>query len=55
MHISQILPPDGVKVLSSISSKKRLFQDLGELAETRYAQAAPLVVEALMEREALAG
>ncbi|PYE84412.1 PTS sugar transporter subunit IIA [Pseudoroseicyclus aestuarii] len=53
MHISQILPPDGVKVLSSISSKKRLFQDLGELAETRYAQAAPLVVEALMEREAL--
>lgn len=53
MQISEILPVDGVKMLASTSSKKRLFQDLGDLAETCYDLTPARVVEALLEREGL--
>ncbi|PHP26876.1 PTS sugar transporter subunit IIA [Limimaricola cinnabarinus] len=53
MQISEILPVDGVKMLSSTSSKKRLFQDLGDLAESCYGLTPARVVEALLEREGL--
>ncbi len=53
MQISQILPTDGVKMLASTSSKKRLFQDLGDLAESCYDLPPGRVVEALIEREGL--
>ncbi|SDE66996.1 PTS sugar transporter subunit IIA [Limimaricola pyoseonensis] len=53
MQMSQILPVDGVKMLASTSSKKRLFQDLGDLAESCYDLVPPRVVEALLDREGL--
>ena len=53
MNLSTILKPDAVKVLTSCTSKKRLFHDLGELAETSYGFRAADVVDALIERENL--
>jgi PTS system nitrogen regulatory IIA component len=53
MELSNILKPEAVKVLSAVSSKKRLFQDIGELSETVYALPSARTVEALMEREGL--
>ena len=53
MQLGDILKPDAVKSISSCTSKKRLFHDLGELAETSYGLNASGVIEALMERENL--
>jgi nitrogen PTS system EIIA component len=53
MILGDILRPEGVKVLNASSSKKRLFQELGELAASSYGLESPRVVEALMERETL--
>lgn len=53
MQLSDILIPEAVKLVGSASSKKRLFQDLGLLAEGCYDLKPTRVVEALMEREAL--
>lgn len=53
MQLSNILKPGAVKVVSSASSKKRLLQDLGDLAFSAYGISAPAAVEALMERESL--
>ena len=53
MNLSGILKPEAVKVVSSASSKKRLFQDLGDIALSAYGLSAPATVEALMERESL--
>lgn len=53
MNLSTILKPDAVKVLTSCTSKKRLFHDLGELAESSYGFQAPDVIDALIEREGL--
>ena len=53
MQLEQILKPDAVKVLSSCSSKKRLFHDLGGMAEANFGLTASRVVEALLERETL--
>lgn len=53
MELSSILKPEAVKVVSSASSKKRLLQDLGDLAYSAYGISAPAAVEALMERESL--
>lgn len=53
MDISDLLSQDAVRLISSVSSKKRLFQDLGEiiapLSEIRAADASA----ALQERENL--
>lgn len=53
MNLSALLKAEAVKVIGSASSKKRLLQDLGELAHTAYGMDQARVVEALMERESL--
>jgi len=53
MTITDILPQRGVKFIASASSKKRLFQSLGEMAEAGYSLPAGNVVDALLERESL--
>ncbi len=53
MELSTILRPEAVKVLSTVSSKKRLFQDIADLAELAYDLPANRTVEALLERESL--
>ncbi len=53
MQLSAILKPEAVKVLSAVSSKKRLFQDIGDLADSAYGLPAARTVDALLERESL--
>jgi len=53
MQISDILTADSVKTLASTTSKKRLFQQLGDQAEQAFGFDASTVVEALLERENL--
>ena len=53
MELTSILKPEAVKVLSSASSKKRLFQEIGDLAQNAYNLEAASTVEALLERESL--
>ena len=53
MELSTILKPEAVKVLSTASSKKRLFQDIGDVSEAAYDLPAARTVEALLERESL--
>lgn len=53
MEISTILDPAAVRVTSSVTSKKRLFQELGEIASSVYNLPAREVVDALLDRETL--
>jgi nitrogen PTS system EIIA component len=53
MRLGDILDAEAVKVLGATSSKKRLFQDLGDLAQSAYGLNPVLVVETLLEREVL--
>lgn len=53
MELSTILKQEAVKVLSAVSSKKRLFQDIGDLAEASYGLPAASTVDALLDRENL--
>lgn len=53
MQISDILLPSAVKSVSQVSSKKRLFQDVAELAQTVYRVDAVRTFDALQERESL--
>jgi len=53
MELQQILKPEAVKVVQGVSSKKRLFQQLAELAQGVYGLEHQRSVEALMERESL--
>lgn len=53
MRLSEILRPEAVKVVSSTTSKKRLFQELGEVASAAYGLKADVAVESLIERESL--
>jgi len=53
MDLTTILKPEAVKVVSAASSKKRLLHAVAELAEAAYALNAPVVFEALLERENL--
>ncbi len=53
MELSQLLQPNAVKVFTHVTSKKRLFQDLGELAQVAYGLDASDTVDALQERESL--
>jgi PTS system nitrogen regulatory IIA component len=53
MQLSSILMPAAVRLVGSISSKKRLFQELGEAASSVYGLSASDAIEALMERESL--
>lgn len=53
MLMSDILDASAVKVLSGCTSKKRLFHDLGALAEGVHGIDPTVVIEALIERENL--
>jgi PTS system nitrogen regulatory IIA component len=53
MALSSILKPEAVKVFSAASSKKRLFQEIGDVAHGAYGLDAQDTVEALLERESL--
>ncbi len=53
MNVANILVADAVKSVTSISSKKRLFLELGELASSAYKLNSADVASALQERESL--
>jgi len=53
MELSRILKPEAVKAIGTMSSKKRLFQHLGEVAASAYGLSASDAVDALQERESL--
>jgi len=53
MNFTTILKPDAIKVVGSATSKKRLFQSLGEVAADAYGISVPQAMEALQERENL--
>ena len=53
MELSEILKPSAVKVAGKATSKKRLFQDLGEVAVASFGLNHDDVVDALLERESL--
>ena len=53
MQLSTILKAEAVKSISSCTSKKRLFHDLGDLAEVCYGLPSTKVIDALIEREGL--
>lgn len=53
MTMSVILKPEAVRVVSSATSKKRLLQEIGMIAEHVYDLDHAAVVEALHERENL--
>ncbi|MEX3017277.1 PTS sugar transporter subunit IIA [Gymnodinialimonas hymeniacidonis] len=53
MELSTLLAPQAVKVVSDVSSKKRLLQSISELAEQTVGVPAPRIFESLQERESL--
>lgn len=53
MDISSILRPSAVKVTGTVSSKKRLFLDLGEIASGALGLSLEATVQALLDRENL--
>lgn len=53
MGVGSILKPEAVKVLTGVKSKKRLLQELGEMAALAYGVPAGTAVEALQDRETL--
>lgn len=53
MTFTKLLRPSAIKVLASVSSKKRLLHDIAELAQVAYDLPANRTVEALLERESL--
>lgn len=53
MDLSMILSPEAVRISSTFTSKKRLFQELGEVSASVYGANANAVVEALQDRETL--
>ncbi|MCH1412511.1 MAG: PTS sugar transporter subunit IIA [Rhodobacteraceae bacterium] len=53
MEFSNLLKPEAIRILSSVSSKKRLLHDLAGIAETCYRTDYSNAVEALIERESL--
>ncbi|KZY30203.1 PTS lactose transporter subunit IIC [Roseovarius sp. HI0049] len=53
MDVSMILKPEAVRVLSGVSSKKRLFHELGMIVESAYDVSHGNAIDALQERESL--
>lgn len=53
MELSNILTLEAVRIIGQVSSKKRLFQQLGEIIGTTYDLDASAAVEALQSRESL--
>lgn len=53
MDLSKLLIPGAVRVLGQLTSKKRLFHELGEVAAQAYGLSAAAVFDGLQERESL--
>lgn len=53
MDLSTLLVPSSIKVMGHLSSKKRLFQELGELAAQAHGLVAATAIDGLQERETL--
>lgn len=53
MQISDILTLASVKTVSAVTSKKRLFQEVAEIAAASHGIPADRALEALLERESL--
>ncbi|MEL7214527.1 MAG: PTS IIA-like nitrogen regulatory protein PtsN [Pseudomonadota bacterium] len=53
MDLSSILTPDAIRVSMNTSSKKRLLQDMADIAEQVHGLPAQAVYEAMQERESL--
>lgn len=53
MQLATILQPGAVKVLSGTTSKKRLLQELADMASQAHGMCHKRCIEALLEREAL--
>ncbi len=53
MELSSLLKPAAVRVAGNLTSKKRLLQDLADLAATVYGLDAAAALDALQERETL--
>ncbi|MGL4349975.1 MAG: PTS sugar transporter subunit IIA, partial [Plesiomonas shigelloides] len=53
MDLSKLLVPASVRVMSQLTSKKRLFQELGEVAAQAYGLTAAIAIDGLQERESL--
>ncbi|MFC3613547.1 PTS sugar transporter subunit IIA [Lutimaribacter marinistellae] len=53
MQLSSILKPEAVRVLSAVSSKKRLFQEIGDVAANAVDLNPQAIVDSLLERESL--
>jgi PTS system nitrogen regulatory IIA component len=53
MQLADILRPAAVRLVGATTSKKRMFHDLGDLAQQCYGTSASEVVDALIERESL--
>lgn len=53
MELSKLLTPTSVRVLGQLTSKKRLFQELGEIAAQAHGLSSALAIDGLQERETL--
>ena len=53
MDLSKLLAPTAVRILGQLTSKKRLFQELGEVAAQAYSLNAATAIDGLQERESL--
>ena len=53
MDLSKLLTPAAVRVIGQLTSKKRLFQELGEIAAQAYGLSAATAIDGLQERESL--
>lgn len=53
MQLSDIIRPGAVRSLSQVTSKKRLFHELSDLAQSEYGLNSTEVLDALQERESL--
>lgn len=53
MELSKLLMPGAVRVIGQLTGKKRLFQELGEIAAQAYGLNASVATDGLQERESL--
>ena len=53
MELSKLLMPGAVRVIGQLTGKKRLFQELGEIAAQAYGVNASVATDGLQERESL--
>ena len=53
MELSKLLMPGAVRFIGQLTGKKRLFQELGEIAAQSYGLNASVATDGLQERESL--